>query len=81
MLAVGLLVLAHAWLGHVTLQVGERQGAYTTPHPAPLLIVSGLTMLVILLLVLGKPLVADEIVPAWLLSPRDHPLPVEEVPR
>ena len=78
---VGLLVLAHAWLGHVTLQVGERQGDYTTPHPAPLLMVSGLTMLVILILVLGKPLVGDEILPAWLLSPRGHLLPVDEVPR
>jgi len=78
---VGLLVLAHAWIGHVTLQIGERQGDYTTPPAAPLLAVSGLTMLVILVLVLGKPFVGDEIIPSWLLMPQGQPLPVDEVPR
>ncbi|MGQ3298887.1 CopD family protein [Reyranella sp.] len=78
---VGLLVLAHAWLGHLTLQVGERQGAYAVPHPAPLLLISGLTMLVILILVLGKPFVDDRIVPAWMLAPQGQRLPVDEVPR
>ncbi|MFZ5783700.1 MAG: CopD family protein [Pseudomonadota bacterium] len=78
---VGLLVLVHAWIGHVTLQVGERQGDYRPPPAALLLAVSGVTMLVILTLVLGKPLLGDEIVPSWLLAPRRQPLPVDEVPR
>lgn len=78
---VGLLVLAHAWIGHVTLQAGERQGDYRAPPAAPLLVVSGVAMLVILILVLGKPFVGEGIVPPWLLNPQGQPLPVDEVPR
>ena len=78
---VGLLVLAHAWIGHITLKVGERQGDYRPPPAAPLLIMSGAAMLVVLVLVLGKPWVGDELVPSWLLTPHGQPLPVDEVPR
>lgn len=78
---VGLLVLAHAWIGHVTLQVGERKGAYRLPHPAPLLAASGIVMIAILILVLGKPVLSDLLAPPWLLTPRGQTLPVDEVPR
>jgi len=78
---VGLLVLIHAWIGHVTLKVGEQQGSYSPPPAAPLVAVSVLAMLAVLILVLGKPLLGEGMIPAWLLAPRGQPLPVGEVPR
>lgn len=77
---VGVLVLIHAWLGHITLRVGERQGDYDTPSGAPFVAVALLAMLVILLLVLGKPVIGHGPLPEWLLSPRGQPLPIGEVP-
>jgi putative membrane protein len=78
---VGVLVLAHAWIGHMTLQVGEQHGDYKPPPAGPLLAVSGAAMLAILVLVLGKPLLAEWLAPSWLLTPQGQPLPVDEVPR
>ncbi|WP_206020812.1 CopD family protein [Roseococcus sp. SYP-B2431] len=77
---VGLLVLVHAWVGHVTLKVGEEQGDYQPP-PAGLLVgMSLLAMLAVLILVLGKPILGEGLVPAWLLGTQGQPLPLREVP-
>lgn len=78
---VGLLVLVHAWIGHVTINVGEQQGDYNPPPAGPLVAASVVAMLATLVLVLGKPLVGEWPVPAWLLTPQGQPLPVGEVPR
>ena len=77
---VGVLVLLHVWLGHVTVQTGEQRGAYETHSAGPFLAASLVAMTAILLLVLGKPLIEPGIMPAWLLSPRGQPLPIGEVP-
>lgn len=77
---VGVLVLIHAWVGHVTLNVGERQGTYDPPPVWPLLLISVVAMVAILILVLGKPLLSEVLAPEWLLAPRDQPLPLDEVP-
>ncbi|WP_419898225.1 CopD family protein [Roseomonas sp. USHLN139] len=78
--AVGLLVLIHAWLGHVTLQAGEQRGEYDAPSGGPLVAAALLCMTAILFLVLAKPLLAEWPGPAWLLQPRGQPLPVGAVP-
>lgn len=80
LLLVGLLVIIHAWLGHITLRAGEGQGDYEAPGAAPFVVVSLLAMAAILLLVLGKPPIGPGFLPPWLLSPRGQPLPVGEVP-
>lgn len=77
---VGVLVVIHSWLGHITLQAGKRQGGYDPPGAAGFVVASLVAMVTILLLVLGKPLIGPEIVPDWLLSPRGQSLPVREVP-
>ncbi len=77
---VGLLVLLHAWIGHVTLSVGEGKGSYAPPRAWPLLAISITAMLAILVLVLGKPVLSDALAPAWLIEPQNQPLPVDEVP-
>ncbi len=80
LVAVGILVLVHAWIGHVTVKVGEHHGDYNSPAAGPAVAVSSVAMLAILFLVLGKPLVGDDLVPGWLLRPQGQPLPVVEVP-
>lgn len=80
LLVVGLLVSIHAWLGHVTLQVGESQGRYDTPGGGLLVAAALLAMTAILLLVLGKPMLSEWPGPAWLLAPRGYSLPVGAVP-
>jgi uncharacterized membrane protein len=82
LVGVGVLVLLHAWIGHVTLIVGERQGTYDPPRGWPFITVTiaTLAMVTILLLVLGKPALDDRLAPDWLVQPQDQPLPVDEVP-
>jgi putative membrane protein len=77
---VGLLVIIHAWIGHITLRMGEQQGDYIPPAAMPLVGASLVAMLAILVLVLGKPLIEAWPGPTWLLEPRDQSLPVGEVP-
>ncbi|MBE7184047.1 MAG: CopD family protein [Methylobacterium mesophilicum] len=80
LMVVGLLVALHAYVGHVTLVLGEEKGEVDTPGPTPLVGAGLVAMLLILLLVLGKPVLGPELFPAWLLEPQGHPLPVSEVP-
>lgn len=78
---VGILVTIHAWVGHVTVQAGESRGDYDAPPGGLLVAASLLAMTAILVLVLGKPHLADWPGPAWLLEPRGHSLPIGAVPR
>ncbi len=82
LLGVGILVVIHAWIGHVTVIVGERQGAYEPPRRWPFLtsIVAISAIGAILVLVLGKPVISPTRAPDWLVRPQDQPLPVDEVP-
>lgn len=77
---VGALVLLHGWIGHVTVNVGESRGGYAPQRAWPFLTVALAAMLVILMLVLGKPMLNEGLVPNWLVEPQDQPLPVDEVP-
>lgn len=80
LMVVGLLVALHAYIGHITLVLGEEKGEVDTPGPV-LLVGAGLfAMLLILVLVLGKPVLGPELFPVWLLEPQGQPLPVTEVP-
>ena len=79
LVAVGLLVALHALIGHTVVQMSERRGDYAPPSPLPLLLVTVGTMIVVLLLVLGKPAMPD-LVPDWLETPQHRQLPVEETP-
>lgn len=63
---VALLVLAHAWIGHVVVRIGEEPSEHTPP-PAWLPITAvGLPALAILFLVLAKPYLGWISFPAWL---------------
>ncbi|MEP9402652.1 CopD family protein [Sphingomonas sp. VNH70] len=79
LVAVGLLVCLHALVGHTVVLMSERRGDYAPPSPVPLVVGSIATMVVVLLLVLAKPVVPD-IAPAWLQTPQNRQLPVEETP-
>lgn len=78
---VGVLVLLHAWLGHVIVQTGERGGDYPAPH-AGLLVALGLAaMTATLVLVLAKPVLPADVLPTWLQAPQARQLPwLDEVP-
>ncbi len=79
LVAVGLLVALHAWVGHVVLLMSERRGSYAPSSPVPLIAAATATMAAVLLLVLGKPAVADW-APGWLAHPQNRQLPVDETP-
>lgn len=63
---VALMVLAHAWIGHVVVKIGEEPGEHTPP--APWLPISAVLVpaLAILFLVLAKPVLDWIIFPQWL---------------
>lgn len=83
LVAVGVLVILHAWIGHITLIEGERQGHYDPPRyfPAFALTITAAATMTILGLVLGKPQLSGRLVPDWLTKPQHQALPVDEVPR
>ncbi len=79
LLAVGVLVSLHAWIGHLVVLMSERRGQYAPRSALPMLVPIAITMLTILFLVLGKP-VLDNFAPGWLSQPLGHELPVDETP-
>ncbi len=79
LVAVGLLVALHAFVGHVVVLMSERRGEYAPATSKPLIAVTIVVMTVVLLLVLGKPVVPD-LTPAWLDEPLNRHLPVEATP-
>ncbi|MEH3036647.1 MAG: CopD family protein [Sphingomonas adhaesiva] len=79
LVAVGLLVSLHALVGHAVLLMSERRGEYTPPSPVPLTVGGIVTMVIVLLLVLSKPIIPD-ILPHWLTVPQHRQLPVDETP-
>lgn len=76
---VGALVALHAWIGNLVVRMGEHVNKRQPSAILPLVLLAIALCVGILLLVLAKP---DHEVPLpdWLTTPRDHQLPVEEVP-
>ena len=67
---VALLVVAHAWVGHIIETMAEEPGEHTPPTPwLPIVAVLG-PVVVILFLVLGKPALGWISFPAWITEPR-----------
>ncbi|CUH11376.1 putative membrane protein [Jannaschia seosinensis] len=77
---VALLVAAHAWVGHILVDVAETPGR--SRPPAPYLPVAAILVPVlgILVLVLGKPDLGWVSFPQWLLEPYGGQFPFD-VPR
>ena len=79
LLAVGVLVTLHAWIGHLVVLMSERRGSYVPRTSIPTLVLISITMLTILFLVLGKPAL-ESFAPDLLREPLGHELPVDETP-
>lgn len=79
LVAVGMLVVLHTLIGHTVGLMNEQRGEYAPPSPFPLIAASIAIMLVVLLLVLGKPAMPD-VIPAWLKAPQHRQLPLDEMP-
>lgn len=65
------MVLAHAWLGHLIVQSGERSLAWRMPRPGMSLVLAVPCMLGVLWLVLVKPELTEGVqaLPDWLVAP------------
>ena len=82
LVAVAGMVLVHAWLGHLTNQIGQGDGAYNLPPPLLAFVVVLPLMAIVLWLVLAKPDLTTllEHLPALLRHPQDRELPPGVVP-
>lgn len=82
LVAVVGMVLAHAWLGHLTVEASEGRGTYQMPHALLALPVSLICMGAVLYLVLAKPDLQPLIdaLPQALTTPQDRSLPAALVP-
>lgn len=74
---VALLVFAHAWIGHIIVEVAETKGRKNIPEPIFSLLAILSLMAVILFLVLAKPDLSGIEFPEWLRETRSHQLPFE----
>lgn len=79
LVAVGLLVALHTRIGHIVLLMSERRGSYQPRSSAWMVAGSIATIVAVLALVLGKPIIPG-FAPDWLATPRNAQLPVEETP-
>lgn len=77
---VGILILLHAWIGHVTIGMGEDTTDTEPPSAVWLVTPAGVVMVVVLFLVLAKPAWDGALFPDWLLEPRGRQLWPDEVP-
>ncbi|MBM9593404.1 CopD family protein [Roseitranquillus sediminis] len=80
LLFVALLVAAHAWIGHIMVEVAETPGRDTPPRPLLPVVAILLPVLAILVLVLGKPDLDWIELPQWLREPHGGHFPFD-VPR
>lgn len=80
LVAVGALVVLHALIGNIVVRMGEKQGDTVAPRPFIPVALLLAVIVVILLLVLGKPVIAPQAAPEWLQTPRERQLLVDEVP-
>ena len=77
---VAALVGAHAWIGHILVQVAETKGRHEPPEPYLPIAAVLLPMLAILILVLGKFDFSWIEFPEWMTEPRNNQL-LFDVPR
>ncbi|WP_336054955.1 CopD family protein [Nitratireductor sp. CH_MIT9313-5] len=77
LLFVAALVAAHAWVGHIVVQIAEQPEDYEPPRPTVPLLLILFPILFILLLVLGKPELEWVRLPDWVQEPRGYELPFE----
>ncbi|WP_167803298.1 CopD family protein [Pseudoroseicyclus tamaricis] len=71
---VALLVLIHAWVGHVVAQVAEEPGTQRPPEPYLPVAAVLFCVVAILVLVLAKPDIGTVSFPDWMMEPRDNQL-------
>ncbi len=74
---VALLVMAHAWIGHILVKTGEAPGRGKPPQPLVPVAAVLVPVIVILTLVLAKPALNWVEFPDWLLEPLGRQLPFE----
>lgn len=74
---VALLVVAHAWIGHIVANVAEEPEQHKPPRAIFPVVAALIPMIVILTLVLAKPAFEWIEFPGWLLSPRGAQLPFD----
>jgi uncharacterized membrane protein len=74
---VVLLVIAHAWIGHIIVKVGEEPETHAPPPPYLPIATVLFAVIAILFLVLAKPALDWFTFPEWLLEPRGGQLPFE----
>lgn len=67
---VALLVLAHGWIGHVVVRIGEKPTEHTPPSPVLPIAAVIIPTVAILVLALAKPPLAGINFPQWLIEPR-----------
>lgn len=72
---VALLVVFHAWVGHVLVTVAEAEGTHRPPQPMVPLLLLMVPVVVILALVLGKPDLGRIPMPDWLMQPLERQFP------
>jgi uncharacterized membrane protein len=74
---VALLVVAHAWIGHILVRVAEAPEDETPPPAAAQIGAVVVPAVAILVLVLGKPPLDGIAFPDWLTAPRGGQLPFD----
>lgn len=74
---VVLLVLAHAWIGHILVTVAEQKGRHRPPPAALPLVALLVPVLAILFLVLAKPDLGWIVFPDWMTTPRGQSWPLD----
>jgi len=77
LLFVAALAAAHAWIGHLVVQVAEKPEKHRLPRSYLPITAVGIPVIAILMLVLGKPDLWDFPLPGWLLEPRGGQLPFD----
>jgi uncharacterized membrane protein len=77
LLFVAALSAAHVWIGHLVVQVAEKPGRSRSPSPYLPVTATLVPVLIILILVLGKPELGEIPLPDWLREPRGGQLPLD----
>jgi uncharacterized membrane protein len=80
LVVVALLAAAHVWVGQIVVDVAEKPGKQKPPRSYLPVTAVMAPVLIILVLVLGKPELEEISLPSWLEQPRGGQLPFE-VPR
>ena len=77
LLFVAALAAAHAWVGHLIVQVAEKPEEHRPPRAYLPMTAICIPVIAILMLVLGKPDLGTIPLPDWLQEPRGNHLPFD----